>query len=133
MVQLFLCDASSLQPPPIGDDFSWPHDRLSICRNLRQNMFHITTESKNITTLKSHPTNHMHCASRRSPFPDAVGLVRMKTQPQRRMPQQAPQEGQQGVREEFCMHHAPQPEEDAPSTQGEHGRIILHATAATSY
>ena len=49
--------------------------RLSICRNLHQNMFHITTESKNITTLKSHPTNHTHCASRRSPFPDAVGLV----------------------------------------------------------
>ena len=34
-----------LQPPPIGDNFVWGNG-LIVRRNLRQKMFHITTESK---------------------------------------------------------------------------------------
>ena len=63
-------------PTPIGDDFVWPQDESTIgifaktCSTSQLN-------PKNTTTPQSHPAIHTHCASRRSPFPDAVGLVIM--------------------------------------------------------
>ena len=69
----FWCHASSLQPPPIGDDFVWGNG-LIVRRNLRQKMFHITSQWESITT----PPNHTQPTTRTAladavPFPTQSG------------------------------------------------------------